>query len=44
MTTDKMMQMFKLMEENGIFLSIDLEEGTSQVGEKEIIGECPDLK
>ena len=26
MTTDEMMQMFKLMEENGVFLSIDLEE------------------
>ena len=45
LTSKEMMQMFKLMEGNDVFLSIDLEEGTSQVGEmKEIISECPNLK
>lgn len=42
---DEMMQMFHLMEDKGIILSIDLADGDLQVEEmKEIISECPNLK
>lgn len=45
LTSDEMMRMFKLMEENNILLSIDLAEGARQVGEmKEIIAEFPNLR
>ena len=45
LTTDALMQIFKLMEANDILLSIDLADGDTQVGEmKEIISECPDLR
>lgn len=45
LTSDEMMQMFRLMEEKGAILSIDLADGDIQVGEmEEIIAECPDLK
>ena len=39
------MQMFHYMEDNGIILSLVLEEGTTQIPEiKEVIEECPNLK
>lgn len=42
---EKMMQMFHLMEQNGVLLSIDMADGDTQVGElEEIIQECPKLK
>lgn len=42
---DEMMQLFKLMEEKDILLSIDLADGAEQVGEmKEVIQECPNLR
>lgn len=42
---EEMMQMFRLMEQRGILLSIDLAEGATQVPElKEVIAECPRLK
>lgn len=45
LNSEEMVQMFRLMEENGILLSIDLADGDLQVGEmKEIIQECPRLK
>ncbi|MDH6304850.1 putative TIM-barrel fold metal-dependent hydrolase [Parabacteroides sp. PF5-5] len=45
LTSDEMMDMFRLMEQNNILLSIDLADGAEQVGEmKEIISECPSLK
>jgi predicted TIM-barrel fold metal-dependent hydrolase len=45
LTCDEMMQMFRLMEQKGAILSIDLADGAIQVGEmEEIISECPDLK
>lgn len=45
LTDPEMMQMFKLMEEKGIILSIDLADGDLQVGEmKEIITEYPLLR
>jgi len=45
LTCEEMMQMFKLMEENNMILSVDLASGTEQVGEmEEIIAECPNLK
>ncbi len=45
LTSDEMMQMFRLMEERGAILSIDLADGDLQVAEmKEIIQECPQLK
>ena len=41
----EMMQMFHLMEEHDVLLSIDLADGDTQVGEmKEIIAECPRLR
>ncbi len=45
LTCDEMMDMFHLMEENNIILSIDLADGATQVGEmNEIIAEYPSLK
>lgn len=45
LTNDEMMQLFHLMEERDILLSIDLADGDLQVGEmKEIIQECPNLR
>lgn len=45
LTENEMMAMFHIMEEGGVFLSVDLADGDTQVGEmKEIIQECPDLK
>lgn len=42
---EEMMQMFRLMEQRGILLSIDLADGATQVAEMEdIIAECPRLK
>ena len=41
----EMMEMFHLMEERDILLSIDMAEGDTQVGEmKEVIAECPKLR
>ena len=45
LVSDEMMQMFRLMEQRGAILSIDLADGDLQVGEmEEIIQECPRLK
>ncbi|MBQ6800479.1 MAG: amidohydrolase, partial [Bacteroidaceae bacterium] len=45
LTSDEMMQMFHMMEERDVILSIDLADGTMQVGEmEEIIQECPRMK
>lgn len=45
LTSDEMMQMFKMMEERNMILSIDLADGNLQVAEmEEIISECPRLK
>lgn len=45
LNSDEMMEMFKLMEKNGVFLSITLADGDVQVGEmQDVIAECPDLK
>jgi predicted TIM-barrel fold metal-dependent hydrolase len=45
LTGDEMMQMYKMMEQNGVFLSVDLADGETQVAEmEEIIAECPDLR
>ena len=45
LTSEEMMQMFRLMEERGAILSIDLADGNLQVGEmEEIIKEFPRLK
>lgn len=42
---EEMMQMFHLMEQNGVLLSIDMADGDIQVGElEEVIQECPKLK
>ena len=42
---EEMMQMFHLMEHNGVLLSIDMADGDTQVGElEEVIQECPKLK
>ncbi len=42
---EEMMQMFHYMEDNGIILSLVLEEGTTQIPEiQEVIEECPNLK
>ena len=42
---EEMMQMFHVMEQNGVLLSIDMADGDTQVGElEEIILECPKLK
>ncbi|MGI6046464.1 MAG: amidohydrolase family protein [Petrimonas sp.] len=45
LTSDELMELFKIMEEKQIILSIDLADGDTQVGKmKEIISEFPDLK
>ena len=45
LTCPEMMEMFRLMEKSGVFLSITLEDGDVQVPEmEEVIQECPDLK
>lgn len=45
LTSDEMMRMFHLMEENDMLLSIDMADGAVQVGEmEEIIAECPRLR
>jgi predicted TIM-barrel fold metal-dependent hydrolase len=45
LTSDEMIQMFRMMEQKGAILSIDLADGNTQVGEmEEIISECPELK
>lgn len=45
LTSDEMMQMFRLMEKNNLILSIDLADGATQVAEmKEIIAACPSLR
>ncbi|MDR2042604.1 MAG: amidohydrolase [Tannerella sp.] len=45
LTGNEMMRMFKYMEANDLFLSIDLAPGKTQVGEmEEIIAECPRLR
>ena len=45
LTDDEMMQMFRLMEEKGVILSVTLTDGNQQVGElREVIEECPRLK
>jgi len=45
LNTPEFMEMFHLMEENGIILAIELADGDTQVGEmKEILEECPRLK
>ena len=43
--SEEMMQMFRLMEQRDVFLSITLADGDRQVGElREVIGECPRLR
>ncbi|MDR1562959.1 MAG: amidohydrolase [Dysgonamonadaceae bacterium] len=45
LTSGEMMQMFHLMEDNNILLSVDLHAGNLQVAEmEEIIAECPRLR
>ena len=45
LTCLEMMEMFRLMEKSGVFLSITLEDGAVQVPEmEEVIQECPNLK
>ena len=45
LTSDAMIQMFRLMEREGALLSITLEDGDRQTGElSEVIAECPRLK
>lgn len=45
LNSGEMMEMFKLMEKKGVFLSITLADGDVQVGEmQDVIAECPDLK
>ena len=45
LVNDEMMQIFRIMEQRGAILSIDLADGDLQVGEmEEIIRECPNLK
>ena len=42
---EELMQMFDLVEQNGVLLSIDMADGDTQVGElEEVIQECPKLK
>jgi L-galactono-1,5-lactonase len=42
---DEMIKTFKLMEKERMILSIDLDDGDSQVGEmNEVLAECPNLK
>lgn len=45
LNSSEMMDMFRLMEKNGLILSVCLAEDNLQMGEiKEVIEECPDLK
>lgn len=45
LTDREMMETFKLMEQRGVLLSIDLADGDEQTGEmEEVIQECPNLK
>lgn len=45
LNSDEMMEMFHLMEQNGVLLSIDMADGDTQVGElEEVIAECSRLK
>ncbi|MDR0989048.1 MAG: amidohydrolase [Prevotellaceae bacterium] len=45
LTSPEMMAAFHLMEEEDVFLSIDLADGAQQVGElEEIVAECPRLR
>lgn len=45
LTGEEMMQLFHMMQEKGIILSIDLADGATQVAEmEEIIAACPSLK
>ena len=45
LTSDEMMQMFRFMEQEGVLLSITLEDGPRQVAQlREVISECPRLK
>ena len=45
LNSEEMMEMFHLMEDHHIILSIDMLEGDTQTGEmKEVIAECPKLK
>ena len=45
LTCPDMIEMFRLMEQKGVFLSLTLEDGAIQVPEvEEVIQECPDLK
>jgi predicted TIM-barrel fold metal-dependent hydrolase len=45
LTCDELMQVFRLMEENDVFFSVDLAPGVTQVGEmEEIIREYPNLR
>ena len=45
LNSPEMMEMFKLMEEKDVFLSITLADGDVQVEEmKDVISECPDLR
>lgn len=44
-TSDEFMQMYHLMEDNGMILGLEINEGSQQCAEVEkIIAECPDLK
>ena len=45
LVSDEMMPMFRMMEQRGLILSIDLADGDTQTGEmEEVIAECPALK
>ena len=45
LVSDEMMQMFRMMEQRGLILSVDLADGDTQTGEmEEVIAECPALK
>lgn len=45
LNSPKMMELFKLMEKNDVFLSVTLADGDIQTEEmKEVIKECPDLR
>jgi predicted TIM-barrel fold metal-dependent hydrolase len=45
LTCNEMMQMFRLMEQNDVLLSVDLAAGDVQVAEiEEVIAECPNLR
>jgi predicted TIM-barrel fold metal-dependent hydrolase len=45
LNSEEMMQMFHLMEDNGVMLAIELADGTTQIDEiREVMDECPRLK